>query len=144
MAISLRQGSKTDKFNAGCYRVQSSTYNEICPVIAMAALQAAFPERWTHEASLPLCRDSRRATLMLMVREAARLNGDGEAAGKLATHSFRIGGATALYHTTHDLHYVQRFGRWSTDCFHGYLWESVEKQKGVAQKMVTATDQVIT
>ena len=31
-----------------------------------------------------------------------------------------------MYHIVGDLQQVRRFGRWSTDTFHVYLWESHE------------------
>eukprot|EP00974_Lingulodinium_polyedra_P120455 11175092-Lingulodinium_polyedra.AAC.1 len=53
----------------------------------------------------------------------------------MGSHSLRIGGATCLYHTVQDLGRVRRFGRWSSDCFHDYLWESHEAAKGLARQM---------
>jgi len=56
-------------------------------------------------------------------------------AERMGSHSLRIGGATALYHTVQDLEKVKRFGRWKSDAFHGYLWESHEPQRGLAKSM---------
>ena len=58
--------------------------------------------------------------------------------GRIGTHSLRIGGATALYHTVQDLAYVQRFGRWASEAYHVYLWDSHELTKGLAKKMAQA------
>ena len=55
---------------------------------------------------------------------------------RMGSHSLRIGGATALYHTVQDLEFVKRFGRWKSDAFHGYLWESHEPQRGISEGMV--------
>ncbi|CAK0889362.1 unnamed protein product [Prorocentrum cordatum] len=52
-----------------------------------------------------------------------------------SSHSLRIGGATAMYHVTEDLSRVRRFGRWQSDAFHGYLWDSHEPMKGISGKM---------
>ena len=54
---------------------------------------------------------------------------------RMGSHSLRIGGATAMYHVVKDLSVVQRFGRWLSDAFHGYLWESHEQTKGLAAAM---------
>ena len=54
---------------------------------------------------------------------------------KMGSHSLRIGGATAMYHATQDLKLVQRYGRWASDAFMGYLWEAHEGQKGLAARM---------
>ena len=55
--------------------------------------------------------------------------------GRMGSHSLRIGGATAMYHVSGDLQAVRRFGRWASDAFHGYLWESHEQTLGLASKM---------
>lgn len=54
----------------------------------------------------------------------------------LDTHSFKIGGATAMYHGSGEYAVVQRFGRWTTDTTHDYLWEFHERQRGLAKSMV--------
>ena len=56
---------------------------------------------------------------------------------RFRSHSLRIGGATALYHVRPDVQLIQRFGRWSSSAFQGYLWEAHERQKGLAQGMAT-------
>ena len=58
-------------------------------------------------------------------------------ATKMGSHSLRIGGATAMYHSTGDLEVVKRYGRWASDAFHGYIWESSEGQQGLARGMAT-------
>ena len=64
--------------------------------------------------------------------------------GRIGSHSLRIGGATALYHTVQDLAYVRRFGRWASDAYHVYLWDSHEQTKGLAAKMESAKGTLIT
>ena len=53
----------------------------------------------------------------------------------MGSHSLRIGGATSLYHAVKDLEAVKRYGRWTTDCYHIYLWEDHERQRDFAQGM---------
>ena len=77
----------------------------------------------------------KREVVQHYLRLAAMAQGyDGD---KMGSHSLRIGGATAMYHTTNDLQRVRRFGRWVSDCFHSYLWESHEHMQGVARAMAT-------
>eukprot|EP00959_Pyramimonas_sp_CCMP1952_P299368 6261160-Pyramimonas_sp.AAC.1 len=57
----------------------------------------------------------------------------------LGSHSLRIGGASALYAAFKDTALVQRWGRWSSDAFQGYLWEARGMAEGVASSMA-ATD----
>ena len=40
-----------------------------------------------------------------------------------------------MYHVVDDLKKVQRFGRWHSDTFHIYLWESHEPMRPVAKGM---------
>ena len=40
-----------------------------------------------------------------------------------------------MYHVTDDLARVRRYGRWQSDAFHGYLWESHEPMKQIANRM---------
>ena len=90
------------------------------------------------EVHLPLARYAdgsfiRRETVQ--ARLAAAAAAFGVDACRMGSHSLRIGGATALYHVTGDLQVVRRFGRWGSDAFHAYLWESHEQMKGVAARM---------
>ena len=59
----------------------------------------------------------------------------GVPAHRVGTHSLRIGGATALYNAGWELGAIQRFGRWASNSFHGYLWDSHSLQKGAAKAM---------
>ncbi len=52
--------------------------------------------------------------------------------------SLRFGGASALWAAFGDSGLVKRWGRWASDCFHGYLWDSREGSRGVAAAMTTA------
>ena len=54
---------------------------------------------------------------------------------RMGSHSLRIGGATAMYHATMDLKLVQRYGRWLSDSFQGYLYEAHEMVRGLAAEM---------
>ena len=56
-----------------------------------------------------------------------RLEDTGMPSDSTGTHSLRIAGATAIYNATDgnkDL--AQRVGRWASDAFQAYLWESSE------------------
>ena len=56
---------------------------------------------------------------------------------RMGSHSLRIGGATSMYHGVKDLSRVQRFGRWTSNCFHDYLWENHEGVRNLARRMAT-------
>ncbi len=62
----------------------------------------------------------------------------------MGSHSLRIGGATALYRAGHDIETIKRFGRWTSSAVHSYLWESNERQLGLAERMVAQTGSMTT
>ncbi len=70
-----------------------------------------------------------------MGREAEENGGTGDHGGD---NSLRVGGASALWAAFGDSGLVKRWGRWASDCFHGYLWDSREGSRGVAAAMTTA------
>ncbi len=117
------RGSKTDQYNAGIIRDQFTTMDEVDHVRALAKLERLFPQRWGVEAELPLFRWKsgqvvRRSRVQAALRLAAAAEGiPSEAMG-------------------YDVEAIRRFGRWSSDAVHAYLWETHDKQKGLAQRMV--------
>ena len=89
-----------------------------------------FPERFHGgpEAHLPIARWSdgswvRREQVQQLLRAAAVAVG--LPAERFMSHSLRVGGASALYHVTNDIEFVKLWGRWTSQAFHRYLWESL-------------------
>ena len=66
---------------------------------------------------------------------AAAAKAVGLPAERFTAHSYRIGGASALYNATGEIETVKRYGRWSSGAFHRYLWDSANQARGVAAKM---------
>jgi hypothetical protein len=130
------KGSKTDQYNVGTTRNHHATGELLCPVAAWAALELQAPHRFKEDKPLARYADGsyilREHVQQLLEFATIATGGD---PGRIGSHSLRIGGATALYHTVNDLAYVQRFGRWASDAYHVYLWESHEQTKGLATKM---------
>ena len=141
------KGSKTDQLNVGTTRNQYKTEEELCPVAACQRLFMEFPERFRgEEAKWPLMRWSsgkpvRREDIQHVLELSALAAG--RCPAEMGSHSLRIGGATAMYHSTNDLARVRRFGRWASDCFHVYLWELHEPMKGVAREMSTDATELV-
>ena len=52
-----------------------------------------------------------------------------------SSHSLRRGGASALFAAGSSRLLIQQLGRWASDAFHAYLWESHEDTLGLAGKM---------
>jgi len=51
----------------------------------------------------------------------------------VSTHSLRAGGATAMWAAGKSAEEIQRRGRWASQCFRIYIWESREKAATVAE-----------
>ena len=141
-------GSKTDQYNQGTIRNHYRSGDPyLCPVRALGEMERHYPERFRGaEAEEPLFRFEdgtpiTRDDIHEMVQLAAVA--DGQQGARFGSHSLRIGGATALYQGTRDLEQVKRFGRWTSDAFHGYLWENHEKQRGLAADMARADGQLL-
>ena len=133
------KGSKTDQYNVGCTRNQYRSGTDLDPCAAMEMYEKEFPQRLAgSEAGRPIMRWAdgsyvRRAEIQHFLEIAAVAFG--EATGTMGSHSLRIGGATAMNHVVNDLVRVKRFGRWQSDTFHGYLWESHEPMKPISEQM---------
>ena len=139
IAVELR-ASKTDQYNVGAVRNHYRSGDTLCPLVALQEMQRHFPQRFLggKEAHLPLFRWADGSYIVrdelqsyLQVAAAA----DGREAADIGSHSLRIGGATAMAHVVGDLAKVQRFGRWSSDAFHAYLWDGHQTMEGVAEQM---------
>ncbi len=135
-ATVLIRGSKTDQFNLGCLRSQHRVGGTLCPVGAMKlwARVAHGDEPIFDAKGLHAKRDG-RTRIQNWLRTAA--TAVGLPPGRVGTHSLRIGGATALYNAGWELGAIQRFGRWASGSFHGYLWDSHSMQKGAARAMAS-------
>ena len=136
------KSSKTDQYNEGCTRNHYRTRAELCPVEALAELQRQFPQRFGKgsESVLPLFRwaDGRTITreeVQSYLQLAALA--DGWLPSDVGSHSLRIGGATAMAHVVNDWQQVKRFGRWKSDVFQKYIWDSHEQMARVSQGMAT-------
>ena len=134
------KASKVDQMKAGEARnhYRTGDADDLCPVRALEMLQHHFPERFTTERHLPLCRRAdgsplKREHIQEVLEQAARE--EGLPADRMRSHSLRIGGATALYHVYGDVELIKRYGRWSSTAFHAYLWESNEGARGLAASM---------
>ena len=131
--------TKNDQPSSGATRNHFSTGEVLCPVKALVQVFRQFPERWRGpEAAMPLFRKTsgepfQRGDLQQLLRMAAVA--EGMDPDRIGTHSLRSGGATAMYHVCPDVQKLRRFGRWNSDAFHLYLWESHEQARGLSQAM---------
>ena len=139
VSITIR-GSKTDVYNRGEVRNHFRSGLDICPVQAAISLFRAFPLRYhgAPEASDCLFRDSEgtplpRAVITLLLQIALAALGEPE--GTLGTHSLRFGGASAFWAAYGNSSLVKRYGRWTSESFQTYLWDSREETRDVSRRM---------
>ena len=141
VSIMIRS-SKADVFNAGASRNHFRSGGPICAVDMLARLQRRLPQRFQggDESELPLFRKADgsplfRSEVQEVIQEAAATANVPKE--RIATHSLRIGGASALLHAGFSVALIQRWGRWASDAFQSYLWESSEDARDVAAKMTS-------
>ena len=136
--LSIR-GSKVDQLNQGHVMNHYRTHDpELCVVRALELYQRHAPDRFGKGQTGALFtwgsnrQVTRKCLQQALVRSAEAL---GLPADRMASHSLRFGGATAIWAAYKDSALVKRWGRWSSDSFHGYLWEDKGNAKGVAEAM---------
>lgn len=138
-------GSKTDQYNQGTIRNHYRSGDPIlCPVRALGEMERYYPERFRgaeaeeplfrFEDGVPIARDDIHGLVQLSAVA------DGQEGARFGSHSLRI---AALYQSTKDLEQVKRYGRWTSDAFHDYLWENHERQRGLSTKMARADGQLL-
>lgn len=139
VAIEVR-ASKVDQMNLGTWRNHFASGKLVCPVEALKALQRLFPQRFKggSEESMPLFRRANghplwRSQVQGLVDWAAETEGLPPA--RFGSHSFRIGGATALLHAGVQIEVIKRWGRWVSDSFQRYLWDANEDARGLSTRM---------
>ena len=133
------RGSKVDQLNQGHVMNHFRTQNaELCVVGALELYQRHAPDRFGKNQTGAVFtwasgKQVTRACLQqVLVRSAEAL---GLPPDRMASHSLRFGGATAIWAAYKDSALVKRWGRWASDAFHGYLWEDKDNARGVAEAM---------
>ena len=136
------RGSKTDIYNRGEIRNHFKSEEDICPVKAAVALFLNYPQRYGggSDALGPLFRTDEdrllpRGAVQAIIERAARALNMPE--GDLGTHSLRFGGASAIWAAYGESALVKRWGRWASDSFQTYLWDSRKASQDVAKKMAS-------
>jgi hypothetical protein len=141
----LISGSKVDQLNAGCIRTQERVGGLLCPSEALRKLFKVCPELLQEGYAGPLCSGDgvhpiSREEIQGWLRAGAA--DTGVPPERIGTHSLRIGGATALYAMGWSFGHIQRFGRWKSEAFHGYLWDAHGLTRGAARGMALVRPQL--
>ena len=140
VVISIKK-SKTDQNRVGVTRSAERTGERLCAVEAMLRFIKLRLEygvnnddekpffRWGSDHTQHLRRDSVSKALK---SSAAML---GQHVHEYASHSLRIGGATALIHSGASPEAVRRFGRWKSDTWQQYSWSTRGLLSGLSTLM---------
>lgn len=130
--------SKTDQFRSGMRRNLYASGEDLCVVRALWTLVLATPrDRRTGalmrlESGKVLDRDSMNGIL----RAAAETLGVPGA--RVATHSLRIGGATAAYMAGMPIEEIKWLGRWASTAWALYVNRAHESARGISQALFQA------
>ena len=135
--------SKTDQFGNRNMIVPmvANPVQALCPVFHMKTLFS----RFSLNASLPAFSYQDKNTVKCVTydgftKELRRLlNAAGFKANSYSGHSFRRGAATHLYSLGADPLLIQASGDWKTDCFHRYVFLSLDQRLQAQEKMALNT-----
>lgn len=128
------RASKTDP-GVGTKRIRHLTHKPLCPVIEMVRYCRAFGYERVHPDTVLFkgLKRSRVSTLCQMSGVATGLDMQ-----RLSSHSLRIGGATALYAAGHAVTTIQREGRWRSEAWRLYIWESFQLLPTLSSDMASS------
>ena len=140
VVISIKK-SKTDQNRVGVTRSAERTGERLCVVAAIlrfiklrleygvtSSVDSPF-FRWGNDFTQHLRRDSVSKAL----KHSAKLLG--QHVSEYASHSLRIGGATALIHSGASAESVRRFGRWKSDTWQQCSWSTRGLLSGLSKLM---------
>ena len=128
------RGSKTDQLNRGEWRnhFRIEGNEDLCLLKALSSYEKHAPGQFTGDGSMERLFKRQSGTYLVRADIQSTLENAAIAEGSdpshLGTHSLRIGGASALWAMYKDSALVQRWERWSSDCF----------LEGMTQKMSMA------
>jgi hypothetical protein len=123
--------SKTDQDRRGCTRTAHASGGELCVVEAYKRLRRMRGRAWDSFGPLreaPGGWVASRGTISDTLKRAAKELNFPES--DFATHSLRIGGATALSAAGVPYEEVRLFGRWISGCWRRCVYESRESTRG--------------
>jgi hypothetical protein len=136
------RGSKTDQLNRGEVRNHFRTSDpDFCVVQAIEWFASHAPDRFdVQRAGHLLVWENgdaiRRDELQMVLEKAAEAMG--VSPEHIGSHSLRFGGASALWAAYKDTSLVRRWGRWASESFQTYLWDSRGSARGVSEAMANA------
>ena len=136
------RGSKTDQMRQGAGRNHYATGERLCVVTALASLFSSWevPGGLSRALDEPLFSYAdgsilKRTTVSDALKAAAKRLGQKEA--DFASHSLRIGGCSGLLHENMPEEKIKKMGRWRSDCWRQYAYDTRESMRGVAVTMAT-------
>ena len=140
VVISIKK-SKTDQNRVGVTRSAERTGERLCPVEAILRFVRLRLESGVgNDDEMPFFRwgmdhtqHLRRHSISKALKHSAKALG--QSVDEYASHSLRIGGATALIHSGASPEAVRRFGRWKSDTWQQYSWSTRGLLSGLSKLM---------
>ena len=125
------KASKTDPFREGVQIKLMENNSELCPVVA---LKQYLNVQRRNMGPLYVFESGSYLTRQSLSKVLKSLWGKNE--GLLSTHSFRIGAATTAAASGLPDSLIKGLGRWSSDCFRGYIRISDKVIKDVSGSLI--------
>ena len=147
VTLQFRKTKPDQEAFGSCKSYAATDVPDLCPVMALKALQLVAPRRFEEgpEALLPLFRWAtgqviKRVEVQELLKRAARAEGLPEE--RFLSHSLRIGGASALFQASGEIELVKRMGRWSSSAVQRYLHDGGDVIRGLSRGMANVDKKV--
>ncbi|POM59344.1 hypothetical protein PHPALM_31937 [Phytophthora palmivora] len=128
------EGAKNDQYGRGAWRTMHASGDQIvCPLRGLRHIKKARKELGMI-ADVHLCGNLSSQDMNRAIKRTAKLAGVPPSC--YATHSVRIGGATALVAGGADRLSIKLLGRWASNCFEEYPQQSAKASAGLSTRMV--------
>ena len=135
----LFEASKTDQNKIGCTRTSYRAEGELDLIEALQRVRAMRGNNWDPNDPVLMTNARKIITRGNISNALKAVAGDmGLEETEVASHSLRIGGATALHAAGWTDEAIRRFGRWQSDCWRRYVYSNRAESCGVAQAMADA------
>jgi hypothetical protein len=139
-AVLFMGKSKADQEGQGHVLNAYATDHWLCVVSLLALMHLQRPEHFENPKNYLFTLDDgkvlSRDVMMDLLRAGGRAAGVPD--GALSVISLRAGGASALWEQGYGVEEIKRRGRWVSDAWRCYVWESRERWRRVAQDMLAS------
>ena len=138
-AVLFMGKSKADQEGQGHVLNAYATDHWLCVVSLLKLMHLARPGHFEEPRNFLFTLDDGRVLSRDSMVELLRVGGvaEGVPANALSVISLRAGGASALWELGYSVEEIKRRGRWLSDAWRCYVWESRERWRNVAGDMLS-------